>query len=92
MAGGLFRATAGLCRSMIIAQTGGALALLIFFVLGGFLLPKGFFYLSNYFHSTFFLHINVAALLNITLPLTVNSIHPKMVDLGLLGFTTDVRV
>ncbi|EEE65874.1 hypothetical protein OsJ_21675 [Oryza sativa Japonica Group] len=42
MAGGLFRATAGLCRSMIIAQTGGALALLIFFVLGGFLLPKAF--------------------------------------------------
>ncbi|KAG8075521.1 hypothetical protein GUJ93_ZPchr0006g42509 [Zizania palustris] len=42
MAGGLFRATAGLCRSMIIAQTGGALVLLIFFVLGGFLLPKAF--------------------------------------------------
>jgi hypothetical protein len=41
MAGGLFRAIAGLCRSMIIAQTGGALFLLIFFVLGGFLLPKG---------------------------------------------------
>ncbi|AQK82589.1 ABC transporter G family member 29 [Zea mays] len=42
MAGGLFRATAGLCRSMIIAQTGGALFLLIFFVLGGFVLPKVF--------------------------------------------------
>ncbi|KAM3212471.1 hypothetical protein ACQJBY_065487 [Aegilops geniculata] len=42
MAGGLFRAIAGLCRSMIIAQTGGALFLLIFFVLGGFLLPKDF--------------------------------------------------
>jgi len=41
MAGGLFRAIAGLCRSMTIAQTGGALFLLIFFVLGGFLLPKG---------------------------------------------------
>ncbi|TVU07859.1 hypothetical protein EJB05_41231 [Eragrostis curvula] len=40
MAGGLFRATAALCRSMIIANTGGALSLLIFFVLGGFLLPK----------------------------------------------------
>jgi hypothetical protein len=26
---------------MIIAHTGGALSLLIFFVLGGFLLPKG---------------------------------------------------
>ncbi|XP_062178966.1 ABC transporter G family member 42-like [Phragmites australis] len=42
MAGGLFRATAGLCRSMIVANTGGALSLLIFFVLGGFLLPKAF--------------------------------------------------
>ncbi|WVZ79813.1 hypothetical protein U9M48_027347 [Paspalum notatum var. saurae] len=42
MAGGLFRAIAGLCRSMIIAHTGGALSLLIFFVLGGFLLPKAF--------------------------------------------------
>ncbi|KAK3130632.1 hypothetical protein QOZ80_6BG0495930 [Eleusine coracana subsp. coracana] len=42
MAGGLFRATAALCRSMIIANTGGALSLLIFFVLGGFLLPKAF--------------------------------------------------
>uniref|UniRef100_A0ACD6AER2 Uncharacterized protein n=1 Tax=Avena sativa TaxID=4498 RepID=A0ACD6AER2_AVESA len=42
MAGGLFRAIAGLCRSMIIASTGGALFLLIFFVLGGFLLPKDF--------------------------------------------------
>jgi hypothetical protein len=41
MAGGLFRAIAGVCRSMIIAHTGGALSLLIFFVLGGFLLPKG---------------------------------------------------
>ncbi|XP_062229007.1 ABC transporter G family member 42 [Phragmites australis] len=42
MAGGLFRAIAGLCRSMIVAHTGGALSLLIFFVLGGFLLPKAF--------------------------------------------------
>ncbi|CAD6336580.1 unnamed protein product [Miscanthus lutarioriparius] len=42
MAGGLFRAIAGLCRSMIIAHTGGALSLLMFFVLGGFLLPKAF--------------------------------------------------
>lgn len=42
MAGGLFRAIAGLCRSMIIAHTGGALSLLLFFVLGGFLLPKAF--------------------------------------------------
>ncbi|VAI77417.1 unnamed protein product [Triticum turgidum subsp. durum] len=42
MAAGLFRAIAALCRSMIIAQTGGALFLLFFFALGGFLLPKDF--------------------------------------------------
>ncbi|VAI89879.1 unnamed protein product [Triticum turgidum subsp. durum] len=42
MAAGLFRAIAALCRSMIIAQTGGALFLLFFFSLGGFLLPKDF--------------------------------------------------
>ncbi|XP_044961616.1 ABC transporter G family member 42-like [Hordeum vulgare subsp. vulgare] len=42
MAAGLFRAIAALCRSMIIAHTGGALFLLFFFVLGGFLLPKDF--------------------------------------------------
>lgn len=40
MAAGLFRATAGLCRSMIISNTGGALAVLLMFVLGGFILPK----------------------------------------------------
>ncbi|XP_072984475.1 ABC transporter G family member 42-like [Typha latifolia] len=40
MAAGLFRSIAGICRSMIIAHTGGALSLLVMFVLGGFLLPK----------------------------------------------------
>jgi ABC-type multidrug transport system permease subunit len=51
MAGGLFRAIAGLCRSMIIAHTGGALSLLMFFVLGGFLLPKGSFLVFFLFYS-----------------------------------------
>ncbi|KAI0487906.1 hypothetical protein KFK09_027729 [Dendrobium nobile] len=41
MAAGLFRVTAGVCRSMIISNTGGALTLLMMFVLGGFILPKG---------------------------------------------------
>ncbi|KAK9282203.1 hypothetical protein L1049_005115 [Liquidambar formosana] len=41
MAGGLFRVIAGVCRSMIIANTGGALTLLLVFLLGGFILPKG---------------------------------------------------
>ncbi|KAA8540358.1 hypothetical protein F0562_024723 [Nyssa sinensis] len=41
MAAGIFRLTAGVCRTMIIANTGGALTLLLVFMLGGFILPKG---------------------------------------------------
>ncbi|XP_023759505.2 ABC transporter G family member 36 [Lactuca sativa] len=41
MAAGIFRVIAGLCRTMIIANTGGALTLLLVFLLGGFILPKG---------------------------------------------------
>nr|QVT92281.1 ABC transporter [Salvia miltiorrhiza] len=40
MAAGIFRLTAGLCRTMIMANTGGALTLLLVFLLGGFILPK----------------------------------------------------
>lgn len=40
MAAGIFRLTAGVCRTMIIANTGGALTLLLVFLLGGFILPK----------------------------------------------------
>ncbi|KAF3450694.1 hypothetical protein FNV43_RR06783 [Rhamnella rubrinervis] len=40
MAAGLFRFIAGVCRTMIIANTGGALMLLLVFMLGGFILPK----------------------------------------------------
>ncbi|KAJ8510203.1 hypothetical protein OPV22_000637 [Ensete ventricosum] len=40
MAAGLFRTVAGICRSMIISNTGGALSVLIIFVLGGFILPR----------------------------------------------------
>lgn len=40
MAAGLFRLIAGTCRTMIIANTGGSLSLLIVFMLGGFILPK----------------------------------------------------
>ncbi|XP_019711082.2 ABC transporter G family member 42 [Elaeis guineensis] len=39
-AAGLFRLIAGVCRSMIIANTGGSIAVLSMFVLGGFILPK----------------------------------------------------
>ncbi|GAB4850286.1 transcription factor [Ancistrocladus abbreviatus] len=41
MAAGLFRVTAGVCRTMIIANTGGSLSVLLLFMLGGFILPKG---------------------------------------------------
>uniref|UniRef100_A0A2C9UZ79 ABC transporter domain-containing protein n=2 Tax=Manihot esculenta TaxID=3983 RepID=A0A2C9UZ79_MANES len=41
MAVGIFRLIAGICRTMIIANTGGALVLLLIFMLGGFILPKG---------------------------------------------------
>ncbi|XP_052174866.1 LOW QUALITY PROTEIN: ABC transporter G family member 35-like [Diospyros lotus] len=40
MAAGLFRLIAGLSRTMIIANTGGALVLLLVFELGGFILPR----------------------------------------------------
>ncbi|XP_059640915.1 ABC transporter G family member 29-like [Cornus florida] len=41
MAAGLFRLIAGVCRTMIIANTGGTLVLLFVFMLGGFIMPKG---------------------------------------------------
>ncbi|XP_057834764.2 ABC transporter G family member 36 [Cryptomeria japonica] len=40
MASSLFRLIAGVCRTMIIANTGGSLSLLIIFMLGGFILPR----------------------------------------------------
>lgn len=40
MASGIFRLTAAVCRTMIIANTGGALSLLLVFLLGGFIRPK----------------------------------------------------
>ncbi|CAL5195539.1 unnamed protein product [Lathyrus oleraceus] len=40
MAAGMFRFIAGTCRTMIIANTGGALMLLVVFLLGGFIIPK----------------------------------------------------
>ncbi|XP_058192549.1 ABC transporter G family member 29-like isoform X2 [Rhododendron vialii] len=41
MAAGLFRLIAGVSRTMIIANTGGSIALLVVFMLGGFILRKG---------------------------------------------------
>ncbi|CAK8541757.1 unnamed protein product [Lathyrus sativus] len=40
MAAGLFRVISGVYRTMIIANTGGSLMLLLVFLLGGFILPK----------------------------------------------------
>ncbi|KAI4379328.1 hypothetical protein MLD38_005643 [Melastoma candidum] len=39
MAAGIFRFTAGVCRTVIIASTGGALMMLLVFLLGGFIIP-----------------------------------------------------
>jgi hypothetical protein len=36
----MFRAIAGLCRTMVVANTGGSFALLIIFMLGGFIMPR----------------------------------------------------
>ncbi|KAL2493147.1 ABC transporter G family member 36 [Abeliophyllum distichum] len=40
MAGAMFRLIAAICRTMIISNTGGALTLLLVFLLGGFILPR----------------------------------------------------
>ncbi|KAK7261778.1 hypothetical protein RIF29_28097 [Crotalaria pallida] len=40
MAAGMFRVISGICRTMIVANTGGALMLVLVFLLGGFILPK----------------------------------------------------
>ncbi|WVZ68984.1 hypothetical protein U9M48_017853 [Paspalum notatum var. saurae] len=40
MAAGLFRLVSGLCRTVVITNTAGSLAVLLMFVLGGFILPK----------------------------------------------------
>ncbi|XP_028073150.1 ABC transporter G family member 35-like isoform X2 [Camellia sinensis] len=41
MAAGMFRLTAGVGRTMIITNTGGALIVHLVFLLGGFVIPKG---------------------------------------------------
>ncbi|KAH9312808.1 hypothetical protein KI387_027843 [Taxus chinensis] len=41
MSSALFRCLAGLCRTQTVANTAGALSLLIIFMVGGFLIPKG---------------------------------------------------
>ncbi len=40
MASAMFRFVAAVCRTMIVAFTGGSLALLIVFMLGGFIIPR----------------------------------------------------
>ncbi|KAJ7542553.1 hypothetical protein O6H91_09G000200 [Diphasiastrum complanatum] len=41
MSSSLFRLIAGLCRSMVLANTGGSFGLLVVFMLGGFIIPRG---------------------------------------------------
>lgn len=40
MAGGMFRAIAALCRTMILANTLGFVLILLMFMLGGFIIPR----------------------------------------------------
>ncbi|KAF5179672.1 Abc transporter-like [Thalictrum thalictroides] len=40
MAAGLFKLTAGICRTQTISNVGGALILLFIFLLGGFIIPR----------------------------------------------------
>ncbi|CAL0332406.1 unnamed protein product [Lupinus luteus] len=40
MAAGMFRLISGICRTMIVANTGGALMLVLVFLLGGFILQE----------------------------------------------------
>ncbi|KAH7857712.1 hypothetical protein Vadar_015713 [Vaccinium darrowii] len=41
MAAGLFRVVAGVSRTYTVANTGGSLSVLLIFLLGGFILPRG---------------------------------------------------
>lgn len=41
MASAMFRFIVGVCRNVIIANTGGSLTVFLVFLLGGFILPKG---------------------------------------------------
>ena len=53
MSSSLFRLIGGLCQSMILANTGGSFVLLIIFMLGGFIIPRGKAQLND---SYIFLH------------------------------------
>lgn len=63
MASALFRLIAGLGRNMIVANTFGAFALLVLFVLGGFVLSKGtidkFIKSSRQEHFSFLIHLKL---------------------------------
>lgn len=50
MASGVFRLIGGVCRSMIVAHTGGALVLFIVFLLSGFVLPLGWSFSEKNIH------------------------------------------
>lgn len=47
MAGGLFRFIASVCRTMTIANTGGVLIVELAFLVGGFILPKGWSHIKS---------------------------------------------
>ena len=89
MAAGLFRTVAGLCRSMIISNTGGALSVLIIFVLGGFILPKG----THSGHKTVQVHLSDKIFTaHRTFSFFADRCDSEMVDMGLLDFATYLRI
>ncbi|ONK80619.1 uncharacterized protein A4U43_C01F19860 [Asparagus officinalis] len=85
MAAGLFRATAGICRTMIIANTGGALSVLIMFVLGGFILPRDVipkWWIWGYWISPLQYGYNALAVNELLAPRWMNKIAPDGRRLG----------
>lgn len=52
MALGLFRVMASLARDMVIANTFGSAALLIIFLLGGFIIPQGMHRIESFYFIT----------------------------------------
>ncbi|XP_010267164.1 PREDICTED: ABC transporter G family member 36-like [Nelumbo nucifera] len=86
MAAGLFRVIAGICRSMTIANTGGALTLLIVFLLGGFILPREQipnWWIWGYWVSPLSYSFNAAAVNEMYAPRWMNKLAPNGDRLGI---------
>jgi hypothetical protein len=83
MAAGLFRLVSGMCRTVVITNTAGSLAVLFMFVLGGFILPKG-----N--HPLFSISIVPCCILDIVW-LSFLASWPYDLEKILIGYTPQLR-